>query len=62
MPTLITVQIAVMPAEFIVSVNDMVLGNYTFRGSLTPDKVVKVECGLDDNGASIRGKMEKITN
>ena len=59
--TLVTVQIAVMPKEFVVSVNGMILGKYTFQGSLTPDKVVKVECGLDDSSASIKGKVENIS-
>ena len=59
-PTMIAVQIIVNATEFIVSVNDVTLASYTFRGSLTPDKVVKVECALDDNNASIRGKVEKI--
>jgi hypothetical protein len=60
-PTMITVRIAVMPKEFVVSVNDIILATYAFRASLTPDKVVKVECGLDDNSASIKGKVEKIS-
>ena len=60
-PTTITVRIAVMPKEFVVSVNDIILATYTFRGALTPDKVVKVECGLDDGTATIMGKVVKIS-
>ena len=60
-PTTITVQIAVKHKEFVVSVNNNFLAMYTFRGSLTPDKVVKVECGLDDGTATIMGKVEKIS-
>ena len=60
-PTTITVQIAVLEEEFVVSVNDIILATYTFRGSLTPDKVVRVECGLDDSSATIKGKVEKIS-
>ena len=44
-PTMITVRIAVMPNDINVSVNDVTLTKYPFRGSVVPDKVVKVECG-----------------
>ena len=60
-PTTITVRIAVMEEEFVVSVNGIILASYTFRGYLTPDKVVKVQCGLDDDSATIKGKVERIS-
>ena len=60
-PTTITVQITVMSSEFVISVNDVTLSKYPFRGSLTPDKVVEVVCEVIDDKASIKGKLEEIT-
>ena len=60
-PTMITVQIKVTPTEFVISVNEVTLAHYPFRGSLTPDKVVKVVCELLDDKASIKGKVDKIS-
>ena len=59
-PTMITVRMEVKADEFDISVNDIPLAKYKFRGSLTPDKVVKVECGIDDNNASKKGKVKDI--
>ena len=59
-PTTINVQIEVMEEEFRVSVNDIVLATYTFRGSLTPDKVVKVQCSMDDSTATTKGRVDGI--
>ena len=36
-PTMITAQIAVMPNNFVDSVNDVTLTKYPFQGSLVPD-------------------------
>ena len=61
MPTKITVRILVLDEDFLVSVNGIILWGYTFRRYLTPDKVVRVECGLDDGSATIKGKVERIS-
>ena len=60
-PTTINLQIAVLEEEFLVSVNGLYLSTYTFQGSLTPDKVVKVQCAVQDGTATIKGRVEKIS-
>ena len=60
-PNLITVRIAVMPNKFAVNVNGMTLATHQFGGSVSPDRVSRVECALDDNNASIKGRVEKVT-
>ena len=59
--TTITVQIAVTDDDFVVTVNGITLAIYTFRGSLTPDKVKTVQFTLDDGNASVKGVLEKLT-
>jgi hypothetical protein len=59
-PTTINVQIAVLDEEFLVIVNGIILGTYTFRDSLTPDKVVRVECNIDDVTATYKGHVDGI--
>ena len=59
--TTITLRITVAKKYFIISANGIEITKYRFRGSLTPNKVVKVQCALDDSTASKKAKVEKMS-
>ena len=59
-PTEVTLRIVVRDTDFVVKANGVNLANYAFLESLTPDRVTKVACILDDEDAPIKGEVEYI--
>lgn len=59
--TTIDFRIRVGENDFIISANGAEIATFPFRGTLTPDKVVAVECGLGDYGASQMAVLEKFS-
>ena len=59
--TTVTVRITVRTDDMLIEVNDMPLATFPFEETLTADKVSRVECGLSDISAPIKGSVEKIS-
>ena len=59
--TMITLSITVESDRFLISANGVVITEFMFRGSLTPDQVVQISCIQDDYGADALSQLKKMS-
>ena len=58
---MITLSITVESDKFLISANGVMITEFMFRGSLTPDQVVQISCIQDDYGADALSQLKKMS-
>ena len=59
--TRISMTVSVQETKFVVSANGIEIADFPYRGSLTYDKVDKILWGANEDTATKKSKLEKIT-